>query len=70
MTANLLLTHGRESATLIDLGVRFVLDGNATGGRFSLVEYPLPARALGSPVHTHANEDEYSSSWKAASASS
>ena len=42
------------------LGVRFMIDGWATGGRFSLVEHPLPPRALGSPVHTHRDEDEYS----------
>lgn len=41
------------------LGVRFMIPGETTGGRFSLVEHPLPARALGSPVHTHRNEDEY-----------
>jgi len=30
------------------------------GGAFSLVEHPLPPRALGAPLHTHGNEDEYS----------
>ena len=49
-----------ESVNLFSLGVRFMIDGEATGGRFSLVEHPLPPRALGSPVHTHKNEDEYS----------
>lgn len=44
---------------LMALGVRFMIDGKRTGGRFSLVEHPLPPRALGSPIHTHANEDEY-----------
>ncbi len=42
------------------LGVRFMIGGETTGNRFSLVEHPLPPRALGSPVHTHRNEDEYS----------
>jgi quercetin dioxygenase-like cupin family protein len=42
------------------LGVRFLLGGEQTGGRFSLVEHPLRPRALGSPVHTHRDEDEYS----------
>jgi quercetin dioxygenase-like cupin family protein len=42
------------------LGVRFVLDGQRTGGGFALVEHPLKPRALGSPVHTHTREDEYS----------
>jgi mannose-6-phosphate isomerase-like protein (cupin superfamily) len=37
-----------------------MIDGQRTGGAFSLVEHPLPARALGAPLHTHRNEDEYS----------
>jgi mannose-6-phosphate isomerase-like protein (cupin superfamily) len=45
---------------LLALGVRFMIDGDATGGAFSLVAHPLPPRALGAPVHTHRNEDEYS----------
>lgn len=45
---------------LFDLGVRFLLDGEATGGRFSLVEHTLPPRGLGAPLHRHAREDEYS----------
>src|SRR3974390_2273 len=49
-----------ETAPLYDLGVRFLIDGAQTGGRFSLVEHPLPARSLGSPIHTHHDEDEYS----------
>ena len=49
-----------ESVNLLALGVRFMVDGERTGGAFSLVEHPLPPRALGAPVHTHANEDEYS----------
>jgi quercetin dioxygenase-like cupin family protein len=48
-----------EATNLLALGVRFMIDGERTGGAFSLVEHPLPPRALGSPVHTHANEDEY-----------
>lgn len=49
-----------ELVHLFDLGVRFMIGGEQTGGRFSLVEHPLPPRALGSPVHTHRDEDEYS----------
>ncbi|HEY7876204.1 MAG TPA: cupin domain-containing protein [Actinomycetota bacterium] len=48
-----------EAVSLLALGVRFMIDGERTGNAFSLVEHPLPPRALGSPVHTHANEDEY-----------
>lgn len=49
-----------EAVQLLRLGVRFLVDGEATGGRFSLVEHPLPPRALGAPPHTHVHEDEYS----------
>jgi quercetin dioxygenase-like cupin family protein len=49
-----------EAVNLLALGVRFLIDGERTGGAFSLVEHPLPPRALGAPLHTHHNEDEYS----------
>jgi quercetin dioxygenase-like cupin family protein len=49
-----------ETVNLLALGVRFMIDGETTGGAFSLVEHPLPPRALGAPLHTHRNEDEYS----------
>ncbi len=49
-----------DRVNLLALGVRFMIDGRQTGGAFSLVEHPLPPRALGSPIHTHVNEDEYS----------
>jgi mannose-6-phosphate isomerase-like protein (cupin superfamily) len=52
--------HEGEAVHVLALGVRFMIDGAASGGRFSLVEHPLPARALGAPLHTHRNEDEYS----------
>ena len=42
------------------LGVRFMIEGDETGGAFSLVEHPIPPRALAAPLHTHHNEDEYS----------
>jgi quercetin dioxygenase-like cupin family protein len=42
------------------LGAILLLGPNASDGRFSLVEHPLAPRALGAPVHTHRNEDEYS----------
>ena len=49
-----------EVVNLFALGVRFMIDGETTGGTFSLVEHPLPPRSLGAPLHTHRNEDEYS----------
>ena len=45
---------------LHDLGVRFMLSGEQTGGRFALVEHPIKPRALAAPLHTHADEDEIS----------
>jgi quercetin dioxygenase-like cupin family protein len=59
-TRHLLGPDEGEAVHLLALGVRFMIDGETTAGAFSLVEHPLPPRALGSPVHTHRNEDEYS----------
>jgi mannose-6-phosphate isomerase-like protein (cupin superfamily) len=49
-----------EAVRFAGLGVRFLLDGEATGGAFALVEHPIEPRALAAPVHTHSREDEYS----------
>jgi mannose-6-phosphate isomerase-like protein (cupin superfamily) len=49
-----------DTVYLFDLGVRFLLDSEATGGQFALIEHTLQARALGAPLHRHVNEDEYS----------
>ena len=45
-----------DTVHLFDLGVRFLLEGESV----ALVEHTLPPRALGAPLHRHANEDEYS----------
>jgi mannose-6-phosphate isomerase-like protein (cupin superfamily) len=37
-----------------------MIDGDDTGERFSLVEHPMPPRALAAPIHRHSREDEYS----------
>ena len=42
------------------LGVRFMVRSEESGGGFSLVEHPIPPRTLATPLHRHANEDEYS----------
>src|SRR6059058_2759193 len=42
------------------IGVRFMIEGETTGGGFSLVEHPMSARALAAPLHRHVREDEYS----------
>jgi quercetin dioxygenase-like cupin family protein len=42
------------------LGAIEVLPAAASGGQLSVVRHPLAPRALGSPLHTHHAEDEYS----------
>ena len=42
------------------IGVRFMLDGDDVGKRFSLVEHPMGPRALAAPLHRHKREDEFS----------
>lgn len=54
---------GPQDGRLLELGgigVRYMIAGDETGGRFSLVEHPLQPRVLAAPMHRHANEDEYS----------
>jgi len=48
--------------TLVDgpFSAILLMASGASGGKLSLVEHPLAPRALGSPMHTHAREDEYS----------
>lgn len=42
------------------LGVRWKIDGDATGQCFAVVHHPIAPRALAAPLHRHHNEDEYS----------
>src|SRR5579875_4046682 len=49
-----------SGGSLGGIGVRFMIDGSETGERFSLVEHPMPPRALAAPLHRHTREDEYS----------
>jgi mannose-6-phosphate isomerase-like protein (cupin superfamily) len=49
-----------ETGFLGSIGVRFMLDGAEANGGFSLVEHPMPPRALAAPLHRHTNEDEHS----------
>lgn len=49
-----------NSGVLAAIGVRFMVDGGEVGGRFALVEHPMPPRALVAPIHRHSREDEYS----------
>ena len=49
-----------ESVQIGSMGVRFMIDGERSGGGFSLVEHPIAPRALAAPMHVHEHEDEYS----------
>jgi mannose-6-phosphate isomerase-like protein (cupin superfamily) len=49
-----------ESVTLQTIGVRLMIPGADSETRFSLVEHPIPPRALAAPLHRHNREDEYS----------
>ena len=52
--------HEGSSGFLGSMGVRWLIDGAASDGRFALVEHPMSPRALGAPLHRHSREDEYS----------
>ena len=50
-----------KAGSLGSIGVRFMIDSEEThDGGFSLVEHPMPPRALAAPLHRHSREDEYS----------
>lgn len=42
------------------LGADLLAGSKATGGELAVVVHPLAPRTLGSPIHTHRDEDEYS----------
>ncbi len=41
------------------LGIRYLVTAEETEGRVTVLEIPVPPRALVAPVHTHSLEDEY-----------
>lgn len=47
-------------AMLGGFGIRWMIPGTDSNGRFSLVEHPLKPRALAAPLHRHSREDEFS----------
>jgi mannose-6-phosphate isomerase-like protein (cupin superfamily) len=50
-----------ETVNLGAIGARFMIDTEETHeGGFSLVEHPMPPRALAAPLHRHSREAEYS----------
>jgi quercetin dioxygenase-like cupin family protein len=58
--ARVLGPHDGKAGFLGSIGVRFMIDGDESGGGFSLVEHPMSPRALAAPLHRHTREDEYS----------
>jgi quercetin dioxygenase-like cupin family protein len=59
-TAKVVGPRDGRAGFLGSIGVRFMIDGEEAGERFSLVEHPMSARALAAPLHRHTREDEYS----------
>jgi quercetin dioxygenase-like cupin family protein len=59
-TAQVIGPADGKQVALGAIGARFMIDGEASGGGFSLVEHPMSPRALGAPLHRHTYEDEYS----------
>ena len=49
-----------EAVSIQTIGVRFMIPGADSDSRLSLVEHPIPPRALAAPLHRHNREDEYS----------
>ncbi len=62
MQQTFMLAPGEGKAvSLGGLGAIYKLRGEDTGGAFAVVEHPLAPGFIGAPIHTHRNEDEYSS---------
>jgi mannose-6-phosphate isomerase-like protein (cupin superfamily) len=59
-TATVIGPHDGKAGFLGAIGARLMIEGSASGGGFSLVEHPMPPRALAAPLHRHTREDEYS----------
>jgi hypothetical protein len=39
------------------IGVRFMIAGAETGGRFAFLEHPMSPRALAAPLHRHSRDE-------------
>src|SRR3982075_1542989 len=59
-TAKVVGPRDGKAGFLGSIGVQFMIDGDESGGGFSLVEHPMEPRALAAPLHRHNREDEYS----------
>lgn len=60
MDAKIVSAGTSESFDFGGLGVDWKIDGEMTGGGFSVVHHPMAPRALAAPLHRHRNEDEIS----------
>jgi mannose-6-phosphate isomerase-like protein (cupin superfamily) len=59
-SVRILLSPGEgETVMMGGLGVRFMIEGDQSGGGFALLEHPIGPRVLAAPLHTHELEDEY-----------
>ena len=56
------VVRAEEAVTLLEgpLGAVLLAGQDGTGGAAAFIVHPLAPRALGSPVHTHRREDEWS----------
>jgi quercetin dioxygenase-like cupin family protein len=59
-TAKVVGPSDGKAGFLGSIGARFIVDGDETGKRFSILEHPMSAGALAAPLHRHVREDEYS----------
>jgi quercetin dioxygenase-like cupin family protein len=58
--ARILKPGAGKAGMLGSMGVRWMVNGEDSGGGFALVEHPMAPRVLGAPLHRHSREDEYS----------
>ena len=58
--ARILKPADGKAGMLGNMGVRWMVNGEESGGGFALVEHPMAPRVLGAPLHRHSREDEYS----------
>ena len=55
-----LIARDDDKSVFVDaLGIRYLLTAEETEGRVTVLEIPVPPKALVAPVHTHTLEDEY-----------
>ncbi len=56
------IVRGADAQVLVDgpFGAHLLAGGDRTAGAVAFVVHPLAPRALGSPIHTHRREDEWS----------